>query len=78
MQMHLLAGRPEPESTNSQSPPTNSATLINQDSGNFEYYTPPFIVEAARAVLGTIDLDPASSRQANLVVRARQLLHAVR
>ena len=71
MQMHLLAGRPEPESANSQCPPTNRATLINQDSGNFEYYTPPFIVEAARAVLGTIDLDPASSRQANLVVRAR-------
>ena len=73
MQMHLLAGRPEPESTNSQPPPTNSATLINQDSGNFEYYTPPFIVEAARAVLGTIDLDPASSPLANLTVRARHI-----
>ena len=77
MQMHLLAGRPEPESTNSQSSPTNSATLINQDSGNFEYYTPSFIVEAARIVLGTIDLDPASSRQANRSVQARRFFTVI-
>ena len=44
--------------------------LINQDSGNVEYYTPAPIVNAARAVMGGIDLDPASCAKANKVVRA--------
>lgn len=48
--------------------------LINQTSGDEEYYTPPFIIEAARKVLGVIDLDPASSRVANRKVRARWIL----
>ncbi|MEO6786051.1 MAG: DNA N-6-adenine-methyltransferase, partial [Chthoniobacteraceae bacterium] len=33
-------------------------------------YTPPAIIEAARLVLGTIDLDPASSAAANKRVEA--------
>ncbi len=37
-----------------------------------EYYTPQEIIEAARIVLGQIDLDPASSDQANLRVRANK------
>jgi ParB family chromosome partitioning protein len=44
--------------------------LINQDSGNTEYYTDAAIVESARRVLGGIDLDPASSAVANKVVKA--------
>lgn len=47
-----------------------TAELINQTSGECEWYTPPEIVEAARRVLGTIDLDPASSEIANQRVRA--------
>lgn len=43
---------------------------INQDSGIAEWYTPPEIIEAARTVLGEIDLDPASSLAANMRVRA--------
>lgn len=48
----------------------NNAQLINQDSGDYEYYTPMEIVEAARKVMGGIDLDPASSLEANKRVRA--------
>ena len=48
----------------------DNAKLINQDSGNVEYYTPTWIVEAAREVMGSIDLDPASSAKANLTVKA--------
>jgi hypothetical protein len=44
--------------------------LINQDSGDVEYYTPIEIVEAAREVMGGIDLDPFSSPAANARVRA--------
>lgn len=35
-----------------------------------EYYTPPYIIEAAQSVLGDIDLDPASCEQAQTVVQA--------
>ena len=49
---------------------------INQDSGKTEYYTDPIIVASARAVLGEIDLDPASSPIANKVVKARRFFAA--
>lgn len=37
-----------------------------------EYYTPRYIIDAARAVLGDIDLDPASCALAQTVVQARR------
>jgi len=48
----------------------NNAQLINQSSGSVEFYTPSNIIEAARLTMGGIDLDPASSEQANKTVKA--------
>jgi len=50
-----------------------SHQLINQTSGEVEYYTPVEIVEAARRVMGRIDLDPASSENANRIVKASHI-----
>jgi phage N-6-adenine-methyltransferase len=43
---------------------------VSQRSGDTEWFTPQRYVDAARQVLGTIDLDPASTVTANMVVRA--------
>lgn len=45
--------------------------LINQHSGKVDWYTPPDVLAAARAVMGGIDFDPASSPAANELVQAR-------
>src|SRR5262249_26512696 len=43
-------------------------------SDETEWYTPPDIIALARAVLDTIDLDPASSVKAQRIVRAARYL----
>lgn len=48
----------------------NNSQLINQDSGNFEYYTPIEFTDTARLVMGSIGLDPASSETANKKIKA--------
>jgi phage N-6-adenine-methyltransferase len=50
----------------------NPSNRLAHYSGDFEWYTPVEVIEAARTVLGEIDLDPASCASANDVVKAAQ------
>jgi len=50
----------------------NPSNRLAHYSGDYEWYTPPDVIEAARTVLGAIDLDPASSAAANAIVQAAQ------
>jgi hypothetical protein len=52
---------------------TSPHQLINQTSGEVEYFTPIEIIEAATDCIGFIDLDPASCEEANKIVGARKI-----
>jgi phage N-6-adenine-methyltransferase len=43
---------------------------VSNNSGKYEWYTPHKFIEAARKVMDSIDLDPASSEIANNIVHA--------
>jgi hypothetical protein len=45
--------------------------------GKYEWYTPQEIIEAARTVMGDIDLDPASCSFANRIIKAKQFYSKV-
>lgn len=45
---------------------------VSNNSGENEWYTPEYIIEAARKTMGNIELDPASSKIANQTVKAKK------
>lgn len=52
-------------------PPSEIKPHVSQNSGEQEWYTPAVYIEAARAVMDYINLDPASSDVANGIVKAK-------
>ena len=49
---------------------------VANNSGENEWYTPSYMIESARRVMGAIDLDPATSELANATVKASQIFTA--
>ena len=45
---------------------------LEQGTGNNERYTPDYIIQAVRQVVGDIELDPASSATANEIIQAQR------
>ena len=53
---------------------SNTAQLLNQDSGDVERYTCPLIMARVQEFLGQIELDPASCKLANQTVKASRII----
>ncbi len=51
---------------------TEHKAHVGYATGESEWYTPKSYAEAARAVMGTIDVDPASTEAANKIIKAKE------
>lgn len=51
---------------------TKKMAHVGRSNGKNEWYTPPEYIAAAKSVMGSIDLDPASSDMANKIVGAEK------
>lgn len=49
------------------------AAHVSNNTGEYEWYTPIKFIEAAREVMGDIDLDPASCDVANTIIKAKKI-----
>lgn len=49
------------------------SNIIGQLNDSGEWYTPHWIIDLIKEVLGEIDLDPASSPEANKYIKARRI-----
>ena len=52
-------------------PKQSRSSIVHVSDDSYEWFTPPNIIEAARSVMGSIDCDPASCHEANVVVKAK-------
>jgi phage N-6-adenine-methyltransferase len=66
------APRPEPQSMSEPEPKLSTRELLGQSDQN-DWRTPRKFLDAAHAVMGGIDLDPATGVEANETVRAKKI-----